>query len=121
MLANRSGSDWRERSRHAETVMLMELTIIPLGGKRSISADISQLVGFIGESGLPYQVTAFGTLVEGSWDQLMEIAKKCHTAIRKKADRVLILIRLDDYAGRTDLLVTAVAHVEQKLGRSVKH
>ena len=101
--------------------MLMELTIIPLGGKRSISADISQLVGFIGESGLPYQVTAFGTLVEGSWDQLMESAKKCHTAIRKKADRVLILIRLDDYAGRTDLLVTAVAHVEQKLGRSVKH
>lgn len=49
----------------------------------------------------------------------MDIAKECHSAIRKKTDRVLILIRLDDYADRTDLLETTVAHVEQALGRSV--
>jgi len=100
--------------------MLMELTVIPLGGERSISRDIAELVDLIDESRMPYQVTAFGTLIEGPWDQLIDLAKKCHTAIRKKTDRVLILIRLDDYADRTDLLDTAIAHVEQCLGRRVK-
>lgn len=100
--------------------MLMELTVIPLAGKRSMSADLAEVLGLIDEIGLPYQATAFGTLIEGTWDQLMDTAKKCHTAIRKKTDRVLILIRLDDNAGRTDLLETAVTHVEKQLGRRVR-
>jgi uncharacterized protein (TIGR00106 family) len=100
--------------------MLMELTVIPLAHGRSFSADLAELVDFIDQSGLPYRVTAFGTLIEGTWEQLMDIAKQCHTAIRKKTDRVLILIRFDDYADRTDLLATAVAHVEDHLGRNVK-
>ncbi len=99
--------------------MLMELTVIPLG-HRSLSADLAGVIGLIDESGLPYRVTAFGTLIEGEWDALMEIAKRCHEAIRKKTDRVLILIRLDDYGNRADLLNTTVRHVEQQLGRSLK-
>lgn len=101
--------------------MLMELTVVPLARGPSISGDLAEVVDLIDQGGLPYRVTASGTLVEGTWEQLMDIAKKCHTAIRKKTDRVLILIRLDDYADRTDLLATAVAHVEDHLGRSVKH
>ena len=50
----------------------------------------------------------------------MGIAKKCYTTIRRKTDRVLILIRLDDYGDRSDLLSTAVARVEQHLGRTVR-
>lgn len=99
--------------------MLMELTIVPLGRGRSLSGDLAELIGRIDQSGLPYRVTPFGTLLEGTWEQLMDIAKECHSAIRQKTDRVLILIRLDDYAERTDLLETTVAHVEQALGRSV--
>src|SRR6185437_4095240 len=74
--------------------MLMELTVVPLGRGRSLSADLAELIGRIDQSGLPYRVTPFGTLLEGTWDQLMDVAKECHSAIRKKTDRVLILIRL---------------------------
>lgn len=100
--------------------MLMELTVIPLARGRSLSADLAEVIGLIDKSGLPYRVTAFGTLIEGDWDALMDIAKQSRDAIRKKTDRVLILIRLDDYGDRTDLLNTTVAHVEKQLGRSVK-
>lgn len=100
--------------------MLMELTVIPLARGRSISGDIAELIGMIDEKGLPYKVTEFGTLIEGSWDELMGVAKECHTAIRKKTERVLILIRLDDYGDRKDLLSTTVAHVEQHLGRALR-
>ena len=100
--------------------MLMELTVIPLARGRSLSADIAELIGLIDQSKLPYKVTEFGTLIEGSWDELLGIAKQCHTAIKGKTDRVLILIRLDDYGDRKDLLSTTIAHVEQHLGRTVR-
>jgi uncharacterized protein (TIGR00106 family) len=100
--------------------MLMELTVIPLSRGRSLSGDLAEVIGVIDDSTLPYKVTEFGTLIEGSWEELMSIAKRCHTVIRKKTDRVLILIRLDDYGDRTDLLSTTIAHVERHLGRAVK-
>ncbi len=100
--------------------MLMELTVIPLARGQSLSGDLAELIRLIDESNLPYKVTEFGTLIEGSWDELMNIAKRCHSAIRQKTDRVLILIRLDDYGDRKDLLATTIAHVEQRLGRTVR-
>lgn len=100
--------------------MVMELTIIPLGRGRSISADIADLVSIIENSGLDYRMTAFGTLVEGSWDQLTALAKQCHFEVRKKTERVLTMIRLDDYGARTGEIEGAVSRVERKLGRTVR-
>ena len=100
--------------------MVLELTIIPLGRGRSISSDIADLVKIIEGSGLDYRMTAFGTLVEGSWDQLMDLAKRCHFEVRKKTERVLTMMRLDDYGERTGEIQGAVNRVERKLGRAVK-
>lgn len=99
--------------------MLMELTVLPLGRGLSITSDIAPLIDFIDQSGMPYQATAFGTLVEGTLDQLMGIVKTCHELNRAKSRRAVILIRLDDFPGRNDLLATSVAHVEQRLGHRV--
>ncbi len=100
--------------------MVMELTIIPLGRGRSISGDIASLVKIIEDSGLDYRMTAFGTLVEGSWEQLIALARECHFAVRNKTERVLTMIRIDDYGERTGEIEGAVKRVEQKLGRAVK-
>lgn len=100
--------------------MLMELTIIPLGRGRSISGDIAELVPFIEGSGLDYRMTAFGTLVEGSWDQLVRLARECHFAVRNKNERVLTMMRIDDYGERVGEIEGAVKRVEQKLGRTVR-
>ncbi len=98
----------------------MELTIVPLGRGRSISGDIASLVKIIEGSGLDYRMTAFGTLVEGSWEQLIALARECHFAVRNKTERVLTMIRIDDYGDRTGEIEGAVKRVEQKLGRAVK-
>ena len=100
--------------------MLLELSVIPLGRGRSISADIVDLVRIIDASGLDYQLTAAGTIIEGGWDQLMEVARKCHTEMRQKTGRVITFMKLDDYADRAGRLTGAIASVEGKLGRSVK-
>lgn len=100
--------------------MVMELTIIPLGSGRSLSGAIAGLVEIIEDSGLDYRMTAFGTLIEGTWDQLTGVAKRCHFEAREKSERVLTMIRLDDYGERTGEIDGAVDRVEKKLGREVK-
>jgi uncharacterized protein YqgV (UPF0045/DUF77 family) len=40
-------------------------------------------------------MAVFGTLVEGSWDQLVMLAKDCHFAVRRKTERVLTVIRIE--------------------------
>ena len=100
--------------------MLLELSVIPLGRGRSISADVADLVGIIDASGLDYRLTATGTILEGNWDQLIDVAPKCHTQMRKKTERVITFMKIDDYAERTGRLTAAVASVEAKVGKSVR-
>ena len=100
--------------------MLLELSVIPLGRGRSISADVADLVKIIDSSGLDYRLTAAGTIIEGPWDELMNVAKHCHGEMRKKTERVITLMKVDDYADRSGRLTTAVESVEKKLGKSVK-
>jgi uncharacterized protein (TIGR00106 family) len=100
--------------------MLLELSVIPLGRGRSISADIADLVKIIDASGLDYRLTAAGTILEGNWEQLMAVARKCHTEMRKKTERVVTFMKIDDYAERTGRLTAAVTSVETKVGKPVK-
>jgi uncharacterized protein (TIGR00106 family) len=100
--------------------MLLELSVIPLGRGRSISSDIADLVKIIDASGLDYRLTAAGTIVEGSWEQVMEVARKCHAEMRKKTERVVTYMKIDDYAERTGRLTAAVTSVETKVGKPVK-
>ena len=100
--------------------MLLELSVIPLGRGRSISADVADLMRIIDASGLDYRLTAAGTILEGNWDELMDVARKCHAEMRKKTDRVITFMKVDDYAERTGRLTAAVASVETKAGMAVK-
>ena len=100
--------------------MLMELTIIPLDRGRSLSGGLAPLVKMIDASGLDYQVTAFGTLVEGSLDQLLDLGRRCHLEARKQAGRVLTTMKLDDFGEREGELKGAVDRVEKKIGKQVK-
>lgn len=100
--------------------MLLELSVIPLARGRSISADVADLTKLIDASGLDYRLTAAGTIIEGTWDQVMEVAKKCHSEMRKKTERVITLMKVDDYAERTGRLTGAVESVEKKMGKATK-
>ena len=100
--------------------MLLELSVIPLGRGRSIGADLVDLVKIIDGSGLDYRVTAAGTIIEGPWGPLMDVARKCHAAMRLKTERVVTFMKVDDYADRTGRLAGAIASIEEKFGKPVK-
>ncbi len=100
--------------------MLLQLSIVPLGRGRSISPDLADIVRIIQASGLDYRITATATILEGNWEQLMDVARKCHLKMREKTERVLTLMKIDDYADRTHRITRAVEAIEQAVGQPVK-
>jgi uncharacterized protein (TIGR00106 family) len=100
--------------------MILELKILPLGRGRSISGDIAEVVKIIDASGVDYRLTAEATILEGTWDRLMDLAKSCHSEMRKRTDRVITIMYVDDYDDRTDRLNGAVDSVMKKIGKTIR-
>ncbi len=100
--------------------MLLELSVIPLGRGCSISSDVADLIKIIDASGVDYRLTASGTLMEGNWDELLGVVKSCHAEMRKKTERVVTFLKIDDYGDRSGRLAGAVDSVESKVGKALK-
>ncbi|MCE5270398.1 MTH1187 family thiamine-binding protein [bacterium] len=99
--------------------MLAELTMFPLGKVSGLSAEVSKVLELIERSGLPYQLTAMGTLVEGEWDEVMGLVGRCRERLLQDNERLYIVLKIDDHKGRTGKLSGKVASVEKKLGRAL--
>jgi len=103
--------------------MLAELEIIPVGTpSASLSAVLADVAKLIDDSGLEYRVGPMGTVVEGDWDQVVRLAKRCHDAVLASSDRVLTTIRIDD---RKDVpgpgrITQKVQSLERAAGRALK-
>lgn len=77
-------------------MIVAEFSITPIGAGESISQFVAECLKIVRESGLPYELTAMGTIVEGDWDQVMAVIRACHMAVRGKCHRVSTIIRIDD-------------------------
>ena len=99
--------------------MLLEFSSFP-AGQNSLSGAVAKIIDLIDKSGLPYQTHALGTLVEGEWDDLMQLVKRCHMLLREDFDRVYTRITIDDRAGAKNRLTGKVESLEKKLGRNIR-
>jgi uncharacterized protein (TIGR00106 family) len=99
--------------------MLAELSILPLGGDSHISDELAEVLKLVDGFGLPYQLTASGTCIEGEWNEVMELIHLCHNRVRAKSAHVVTLIKIEDEEGEHDKLTRNVASVEQRVGRKL--
>ena len=99
--------------------MLVEYSVIPMG-KESLSKPVSRIIDIIDKSGLSYQTTSMGTLIEGEWDNVFPLLKKCHNLLRKKFNRVFESIRIDERKGAKGRIKGKVDEVEQILKRKIR-
>ena len=100
--------------------MLAEFSIIPLGKGSSLGDDVAKVLKIIDNSKLPYRVNPMGTVVEGPWDEVMQLIKKCHTAALKNSGRLVTHIIIDDRKGRPKRIDEKVRSLERRLGRTLK-
>jgi uncharacterized protein (TIGR00106 family) len=82
-------------------VAILEISITPLGtDEASFSSYISDACKVVKDRGMKYQITPTATIIEGSVEELMEVAKKMHqTPFNKGVNRVITNMTIDE---RTD-------------------
>ena len=85
--------------------MLVEMSIIPVGGDAHLSDQIAKVLRIVDESGLSYQLTPAGTCIEGEWDEVMALVRQCHEQVRKHTSHVFTTIRIEDEADAKNKLV----------------
>lgn len=100
--------------------MLAEFSIVPIGVGTSVGSYVAEVIKIVEESGLPYKVNPMGTCVEGSWNDIMRLIRKCHRQVMKRADRVIINIKIDDRKDKELTLNGKISSVEKRLGKKIK-
>jgi uncharacterized protein YqgV (UPF0045/DUF77 family) len=76
--------------------MLLELSVLPKGKARHASDPTIDLAKIIDASGLYHQTKNKGEVLEGTWEQLMAVAKKCHDEAMKTNQKFVTVMRAVD-------------------------
>jgi uncharacterized protein (TIGR00106 family) len=100
--------------------MVVEFSVVPIGLGEELAGPVARVLDLVDKSGLPYRLTAMGTIVEGEWDEVLGLVRRCHEALRGEATRVLTHIAIDDRAAAAGRLDGKVHDTEKALGRALK-
>jgi uncharacterized protein (TIGR00106 family) len=103
--------------------MLVAISISPSGGSLDdsetggVSSSVAEAIRVIRDSGLPNETNAMFTNVEGEWDEVMDLVKRCVLTVADSAPRVSIVVKIDYRPGVTDALHQKVQAIEDRLGQ----
>jgi uncharacterized protein (TIGR00106 family) len=100
--------------------MLVEFSVIPLGKGASVGSDIAKVIRIVENSGLPYKVNPMGTVVEGKWDELMALIKRCHKVVLRGGERVVTTIKIDDRKRRSNMIEEKIISLEKRLKKTLR-
>lgn len=96
--------------------MIAAFSVTPLGTGASVGTAVADAVRIVRESGLPNETNAMFTNIEGEWDEVMAVIKRCVDAVAEHAPRVSVVIKIDHRGGMEHGLTTKVERVERLLG-----
>ena len=100
-------------------MVLLEFSMVPVGLGESVSAHVARILDVIDRSGVSYQLTAMGTILEGEWAEVMAVVTACFETLAADCPRVSVHLKADYRAGPAGRLQSKTAKVEQRLGRKL--
>jgi uncharacterized protein (TIGR00106 family) len=96
--------------------VLVDLTVMPMGVGTSLSRYVAACEKVLDEAGLKHVLHAFGTNVEGEWDEVFAAVKRCHEVVHGLgAPRVHTSIVVGTRTDRPQSLDDKVSSVREKL------
>jgi uncharacterized protein (TIGR00106 family) len=101
-------------------MLMAELSLWPMDKGQSVGEYVARCVEIIDRSGLPYRLGPLGTSMEGDYDAVMEVIRRCHQALESDCDRIACIIKMDWRRGSGGRLDEKIRSVEQKVGRSLR-
>lgn len=96
--------------------VIADLCIVPLGIGVSVSKEVAACERILAEAGLKTKLHAYGTNIEGEWDDVFIAIKRCHEAVHAMgAPRISSNMRFGTRIDREQTMEDKVCSVEAKL------
>lgn len=97
--------------------VIVDLCVVPLGVGVSVSPQVAACQRVIEASGLDYRMHAYGTNIEGPWDEVMAVVKRCHETVHEMgAPRITSTLKMGTRTDREQRMDDKVESVERLLG-----
>jgi len=96
--------------------VIIDLCVVPLGVGLSVSKYVAACHKIISDAGLKSELHAYGTNIEGEWDAVFDVVKKCHEKIHAMgAPRITTTIKAGTRTDREQTMADKVESVKGKL------
>src|SRR5450759_4711555 len=97
--------------------VIADLCLIPIGVGVSVSREIAACERVLAEAGLKTKLHAYGTNIEGEWDEVFAAIKRCHEIVHAMGvPRISSSLRFGTRNDRSQTMNDKVRSVQQKLG-----
>ena len=96
--------------------VIIDLCVVPIGVGLSVSKYVAVCHDIINEAGLTSELHAYGTNIEGDWDKVFGVVKKCHKRIHEMGvPRITTTIKAGTRIDREQTMADKIASVKRKL------
>ncbi len=101
-------------------MVLLEFSMSPLDKGEHLAPYVARVLDVIDGSGVNYRLNAMGTILEGGYDEVMEVVRRCFEELEKDCNRISVSIKIDYRSGRESRLDAKTERLETILGRPLK-
>jgi uncharacterized protein (TIGR00106 family) len=96
--------------------VIADVCVIPIGIGVSVSREVSVCERIFAEAGLKTRLHAYGTNLEGEWDDVFNAIKRCHEVLHGMGvPRISSSLRFGTRVDREQTMEDKIRSVEAKL------
>jgi uncharacterized protein (TIGR00106 family) len=96
--------------------VIADLCVIPMGVGVSVSRQVALCERILTQAGLKTNLHAYGTNIEGEWDEVFTAVKRCHEALHAAGvPRISTSMKFGTRTDRDQHMEDKVRSVEEKL------
>jgi uncharacterized protein (TIGR00106 family) len=96
--------------------VIMDLCVVPIGVGVSVSRYVAACERVLSEAGLKTQLHAYGTNIEGEWDDVFAAVKRCHEMVHGMGvPRISTTIKLGTRTDRDQTMEQKIRSVQEKM------
>ncbi len=96
--------------------VIADLCVVPIGVGTSVSRYVAACERVLREAGLKIRLHAYGTNIEGEWDDVFAAIRRCHEVVHEMgAPRISTTLRVGTRTDRDQSMEDKIRSVEQKL------
>jgi uncharacterized protein (TIGR00106 family) len=96
--------------------VIVDLCVVPIGVGLSVSEYIAECEKIIKAAGLKSMLHAYGTNIEGEWDEVFAAVIKCHQQVHEMgAPRISSTLRIGTRTDREQTMDDKIKSVQLKI------